>query len=664
MLKRFASISTRHWPKWAALLVSLFFMVLDSAHLPGWVIEYPRAWTPDIQSVIASAMYWLVDDAAIGPVTFSDFTRGIASLLEMPMRLLEGLLATGFTSGSGSRAHQVFPPIPWFAVLGLAIWLGHRVGGMRLAFLHTICFSYLAVFGQWHSSMVTLASIIVAVPLGIVIGTAGGIVAYRNNRAERAIMPLLDLMQTVPTFAYLVPILFMFGFGPAAAIVATVIYATPPMVRITLLSLKNVPEETQELGRMAGCSDRQFLWKIMIPCAQRGLMVGTNQVIMLSLNMVIIASMIGAGGLGYDVLISLRRLDIGKGLEAGLAIVFLAIVLDRFSQALANRPEPMHQADEDGSIVRRRYMTVLAIAGLIAASLGIGYVFPSSLTFPDAWTVSTADFWKSVVSWMNINLFDFIEGAKTLLLLHVLLPFKKFLLAQPWPWILFLVSFCGYALGGTRLALLTGSLVVFILLGGLWEKAIITVYLCGIAVIIATLIGIPIGILAAENKRAWIIVHGLIDTLQTLPTFVFLIPVVMLLRIGDIAAIFAVISYAVIPAIRYTAHGLSMVKPQLLEAGLVSGCTKRQLLWKVRLPMAFPEILLGLNQTVMMALSMLVITALVGTRDLGQEVLIALSRAEPGNGIVAGLGVAAIAIVTDRLLTAKARQTKERFGLK
>ncbi len=652
-----------HWPKWAALLVSLLFMALDSAHLPEWAIEYPRAWTPDIQSVIASAMYWLVDDAAIGPVAFSDFTRGIASLLEMPMRLLEGLLATGFTSGSGTRAHLVFPPIPWFAVLGLAIWLGHCVGGMRLALLHTICFSYLAVFGQWHSSMVTLASIMVAVPLGIVFGTAVGIAAYRNKGAERAIVPLLDLMQTVPTFAYLVPILFMFGFGPAAAIVATVIYATPPMVRITLLSLKNVPAETQEFGRMAGCSDWQFLWKIMIPSAQRGLMVGTNQVIMLSLNMVIIASMIGAGGLGYDVLISLRRLDIGKGLEAGLAIVFLAIVLDRFSQALANRPEPMHQVDRDGTIVRRRNMTVLAIAGLIVASLGIGYVFPSSLTFPDAWTVSTADFWQSVVSWMNINLFDFIEGAKTLLLLHVLLPFKKFLLAQPWPWILFLVSFCGYALGGTRLALLTGSLVVFILLGDLWEKAIITVYLCGIAVIIATLIGIPIGILAVENRRAWIIVHGLIDTLQTLPTFVFLIPVVMLLRIGDIAAIFAVISYAVIPAIRYTAHGLSMVKPQLLEAGLVSGCKKWQLLWKVRLPMAFPEILLGLNQTVMMALSMLVITALVGTRDLGQEVLIALSRAEPGNGIVAGLGVAAIAIVTDRLLTAKARQIKERFGM-
>ena len=229
MLTRFAPTSMRHWPKWAALLVSLLFMALGSAYLPEWAREYPRAWTPDFQSVVASAMYWLVDDAAIGPVTFSDFTRGIAWLLELPMRLLEGLFATGFTSGSGTQAHQVFPPIPWFAVLGLATWLGHRVGGTRLALLHAISFSYLAVFGQWHSSMITLASIVVAVPLGIVVGTAAGIAAYRNNWTERAIVPLLDLMQTVPTFAYLVPILFLFGFGPAAAIVATVIYATPPM---------------------------------------------------------------------------------------------------------------------------------------------------------------------------------------------------------------------------------------------------------------------------------------------------------------------------------------------------------------------------------------------------------------------------------------------------
>ena len=656
-------MNLRNWPKWGALIVSLGFLMFGADVVPDWAREFPRAWTPDFQSAIASAMYWLVDDAAIGPATFSDFTRGIAWTLELPMRLLERLLATGFSSGDGAQTYQLFPPVPWFTILGISVWLGYRIGGARLAILHGVCFAYLALFGHWQSSMITLASIVVAVPLGIAVGMTAGIAAYRNTWIEKVAVPVLDLMQTVPTFAYLVPILFLFGFGPAAAIVATVIYATPPMVRITLLSLKGVPAETQELGRMAGCSERQFLWKIMIPSAQRGLMVGTNQVIMLSLNMVIIASMIGAGGLGYDVLIPLRRLDVGRGLEAGLAIVLLAIVLDRFSQALANRPEPVHQTDKDGAIARSKRITAFGLTGFVLASLGLGYAFPSAQTFPDAWTISTADFWQAVVSWININLFDDVEAVKTVLLLYILVPFKKFLLAQPWLWVLFLVSFTGYALGGVRLALVTGTLTVFILLSGFWEKAVITVYLCGIAVVIATIIGIPIGILAAVNHRAWVIVHGLIDTLQTLPTFVFLIPVVMLLRIGDVAAIFAVVSYAVVPAIRYTAHGLSMVKPQLLEAGLVSGCTKRQLLWKVRLPMAFPEILLGLNQTVMMALSMLVITALVGTRDLGQEVFIALSRAEPGKGIVAGLGVAAIAIVTDRLLTAKARQTKERFGL-
>ena len=147
-------------------------------------------------------------------------------------------------------------------------------------------------------------------------------------------------MQTVPVFAYLLPILILFGFNPVAALIATVIYAMPPMVRITLLALRGVAPEIVEFGRMAGATPRQLTWKVMLPAARAPLMVGVNQVIMLSLNMVIIASMIGAGGLGYDVLAALRRLDIGGGLEAGVAIVLLAIVLDRLSQAFAHPRAP------------------------------------------------------------------------------------------------------------------------------------------------------------------------------------------------------------------------------------------------------------------------------------------------------------------------------------
>ncbi|MCL4159075.1 UNVERIFIED_CONTAM: hypothetical protein GTU68_019238 [Idotea baltica] len=191
----------------------------------------------------------------------------------------------------------------------------------------------------------------------------------------------------------------------------------------------------------------------------------------------------------------------------------------------------------------------------------------------------------------------------------------------------------------------------------------VTVYLCGVSVVIATIIGIPIGLFSALNERADRIVGVIIDTLQTLPSFVYLIPVVMLFRVGDFSAMIAVVLYALAPAIRYAAHGIKTVDPQLIEAGTVSGCTKRQLLWRIRAPLALPEIMLGINQTIMLALSMLVITALVGTRDLGQEVYIALTKADIGRGIVAGLAIAAIAIIADRMIAASARSMRKRYGL-
>ena len=210
---------------------------------------------------------------------------------------------------------------------------------------------------------------------------------------------------------------------------------------------------------------------------------------------------------------------------------------------------------------------------------------------------------------------------------------------------------------------MNGLMAGFILTTGLWEKAMITIYLCGASVVIASVIGIPFGIWAAISQRAGRIIGVVIDTLQTLPSFVYLIPVVMLFRIGDFTAMIAIVLYAITPAVRYAAHGIRSVNPELIEAGVVSGCTKRQLLTRIRLPLALPEILLGLNQTIMLALSMLVITALVGTRDLGQEVYIALTKADTGRGIVAGLSIAFIAIIADRIINASARNARIRYGL-
>jgi glycine betaine/proline transport system permease protein len=278
-------------------------------------------------------------------------------------------------------------------------------------------------------------------------------------------------------------------------------------------------------------------------------------------------------------------------------------------------------------------------------------------------TLTTGTFWSEVVGWINVNYFDTLEAIKNALLLNILIPFKRFLIDLPWLGVLGLLALAGWRIGGLRLALLTAALTLMIALMGQWEKAMITVYLCGISSMIAFAIGVPIGVLSAERQALWPWVQVVIDTLQTLPSFVYLMPAVMLFQVGDFTAMIAVVAFAVVPAIRYTALGLRGVDPRLIEAGRAMGCTGWQILTRIKLRLALPEILLGLNQTIMFALSMLVITALVGTRDLGQEVYIALTKADPGRGIVAGLAIAFIAIIADRLISAAARRARQRLGL-
>jgi glycine betaine/proline transport system permease protein len=628
-----------------------------------WAVEYPKAWQVPLARWISAAMKWLVGEAHFGLFSFRDLTRFVAALIDLPYRFVLNLLSTGFRSGQGSAAIMVVPPLSWLAVIAIVTLMGLYAGGRRLALLVAVCFGFLALFGQWESAMVTLASILVAVPLGVAGGLLLGITAWRWPAFERMLAPVLDLMQTIPVFAYLVPILFLFGFGPTAAVVATLIYAMPPMIRVTTLALRSVAPEISELGRMIGCTRRQMTWRVMVPSARESLMVGVNQVIMLSLNMVIIASMIGAGGLGFDVLAALRRLDIGAGIEAGLAIVALAVALDRLSQAFADKaagPQPFASASRGWF---GRYAYLLTALTIVVATALIGLILPAVQTYPEYLQISTGTFFSGVVEWINVNFFDTLEALKNAVLLNVLVPFKRLLGGLPWLGVTGLLAFAGYRLGGARLALICGGLSFVIAATGQWEKAMITVYLCGVSIVIAGLLGIPIGVLSAEREQVWRVVRVVIDTLQTLPAFVYLIPAVMLFRVGDFTAMIAVVAYAVTPAIRYTVLGLQRVDPKLVEAGKAMGCSPWQSFAKIKLKLALPEIMLGINQTIMLALSMLVITALVGTRDLGQEVYIALTKADTGRGLVAGLAVAFIAIIADRLISAGAARTKKRLGL-
>ncbi len=639
---------------WAAALAAVLVVFLLQERLP-WAVNYPTDAVIPVADWVSTLMRWI-------KTNFSWLTRSITAVLGVPLDFALNLLAKNFKIGHGADAY-VLPRLSWVGVCAAAFIAGHAAGGRKLGLLVGGCFLYIALFGQWTSAMLTLALISIAVPFCIVTGLFAGIWAWRKPWAEKLIVsPALDLMQTIPTFAYLIPMLLLFGNSPVSAMIATAIFATPPMVRATMLGLSRVPSEIDDFSEMAGCTARQKLWRVLLPSARPTLMVGVNQVIMLALNMVIIASMIGAGGLGYDVLLALRALKVGEAMEAGLAIVALAIALDRLSQAIAHKQAKGHVHQEENQNFWRRYPNLsLAIVILIVTTL-LGLFVPAFAAVPKAITFTTAPLWKAAVSWVTINFFDVIEAFRVALILNVLNPLRAFCEGFPWLGAVALLGLAGYQLGGLRLAALVAALTAFCAITGLWEKTMATVYLCGISAFIACLIGIPIGLMAARNDRFEKIVTPIIDTLQVLPSFCFIIPVVMLFRVGDVTAMIATVAFAVVPAIRYTNHGIRQVPPALIEAAKVSGCTPRQTFFRVQLPLALPEIMLGINQTILMALAMIIICAMVGTRDLGQEVFIALSKADSGRGIVAGLAIAFIGIVADRLFNAWTAKARARLG--
>uniref|UniRef100_UPI0035AF09A0 ABC transporter permease n=1 Tax=Devosia sp. TaxID=1871048 RepID=UPI0035AF09A0 len=430
-----AQVPRRPLPRagwWLAWLVAGVAFVALWWFGSGWAVDYPKAAQIPAMRYVGDLMKWLVNEAGFGLFSFVDLTRFIAALIELPYWFASSLIATGFMTSSGSAGVQIVPPISWIALIGGLGLVGLWAGGWRLAALVVALMAFIALFGQWGAAMTTLASILIAVPLGVVLGLFLGVLSYRLPLFEKAITPLLDLMQTVPVFAYLVPVLFLFGFGPTAAIVATIIYAMPPMTRLTVHALRSVPAEIDELGRMVGATPRQRMWKVMLPAAMPGLMVGANQVIMLSLNIVIIASMIGAGGLGFEVLGALRRLDFGVGLEAGFAIVALAIVLDRLSQAVASRLQSQPHRGEDRRPLVARHPYVLGAIVLVVGSGLLGLVEAGFQTFPEAGRLSTGSFWAEVIEWINVNFFTQLEAFKDFLLLNLLIPFKRLLLSLPW----------------------------------------------------------------------------------------------------------------------------------------------------------------------------------------------------------------------------------------
>jgi glycine betaine/proline transport system permease protein len=224
--------------------------------------------------------------------------------------------------------------LPWFVVIIAIAAAAWKLSGWKLALGSTLGLLFIGILGLWELAMSTLAIVLAATLLAIIIGVPVGILMARNDVVEQIMRPILDLMQTMPSFVYLIPALMLFGLGKVPALLSTFIYAVPPAIRLTNLGIRQVPKDVIECGRAFGSTSRQLLFKVQLPLAMPTIMAGVNQTIMMALAMVVIASMIGAGGLGKEVLTGIAQLKVGKGFTGGISIVVLAIIMDRLTQAL------------------------------------------------------------------------------------------------------------------------------------------------------------------------------------------------------------------------------------------------------------------------------------------------------------------------------------------
>ena len=607
---------------------------------------------------------------------FGEITRaistGILFLIEFVREVLLGGVKTivAFSGWDWATANPwaKWPALPWTVVTaGIAI-LGYSLGGIRLALFVGGAFVYIAVFGQWEPSMQTLSFVLIAAPVAVLFGLLLGVWAFKNKTVETIINPLLNMAQIVPHFSYLIPVMVFFGIGDHAGAIATVIFATPPMVRLTLLGLKKVPPEVGEAGLMSGCTDRQLMRKVLIPSARRDILIGVNQVIMQCLAMVVIASLIGAKGLGNDLLIALNRLRIGTALEIGICIVLLAIVLDRLSLAWANK-----QTDYFADLTFRErhkhfiWFLIVFVVGVVLALIGSA-IFKEGFNYlyliPHNKGITTAEFWQAGVDWVWDTFFYSLKGFNEWLIVQVLIPVKEAYLAMPVVATFTLTMGIGYIVGGIRSALIIGGLLLFIALTEWWDRALITAYLVTVSVVISSIIGIVAGTICAQHPATTRFMLNVCDTFQTFPSFIYLIPVMMLFGVTDTSVLIAIVVYATVPATRYTIEGLRSVPETLHDAGSMSGVSRIQRYLSIELPMSFPHLALGVNQTVVFALSMVIIGAMIGTDDLGQLILGSLSdKKGVGNGLVLGVCVAFIGLAIDQVIRTWANQRKQALGL-
>ncbi|TXK43012.1 proline/glycine betaine ABC transporter permease [Nonomuraea sp. C10] len=534
--------------------------------------------------------------------------------------------------------HAVLVAMGWPGLIGVMGGLAWLAGGWRVALMAVAGFCSFGVFGLWESSVETLALVSAAVLLSLAIGVPLGIWAGMSARVRKAVTPVLDVMQIMPTFAYLAPLALFFHIGAPAGVIATMIYSIPPAIRITALAIEQVSPTAVEASASLGATRAQTLFKVYLPLARSTMALAVNQTIMMALSMVVIANLISAPGLGSDIIRGLSRAQVGIMLPAGIAIVIMAVILDRMMVSVARR-DP-HSRIGRGNVAAAG---VLAVAGLVAAAF-VPRQWPEDLTVSVTRPINEAVLWAET-SWYGVT--TFVKDTVTIYLLN---PLETVFTTAPWWLVAAAVLLVAWRVSGVRPALTALVCLLGIALLGTWEHSMRTLTTVAVAVVATLAIGVLLGVAAARSDRFSAVQRPLLDAAQTMPAFVYLLPALALFGTTRFTAIFASIIYAVPPVVRLVEDGIRHVPTSVIEAAASTGSTSAQILWKVQLPMARRAILLAANQGIVLTLAMVVVGGLVGAGALGYDVVLGFSqRPDFGMGFVAGVATVLLGVMLDRI---------------
>ncbi|GHH28384.1 ABC transporter permease [Streptomyces lanatus] len=549
------------------------------------------------------------------------------------------------------------PQIGWLGIVGIAGYVSWAVGNWRVALLAVAGFTFLGLQGLWQESMDTLALTLSAVLVALLFAIPLGVWAGLSDRVNRIITPLLDFMQTMPTFVYLAPLTLFFLIGGASATIATVIYAAPPTIRITAHAIRNVSKTTVEAADSLGATRRQSLLKVLLPMSKRTVVMGVNQTIMAALAMVTIAALIDAPGLGKTVVQALQSLDVGTAFNAGLAIVVMAIVLDRVTTAASTREEAARNSKNRFLAWRRPLLGAGAAIAAVLVYLSHTYLWAAEFPGEGSTGSAIARGADTVTTWAQDNLSGLTNAFRDAITNGLLNPFQTLLTDSPW-WLVGAVLIAlAVVLGGWRAGITTAVCVGLLVGTGLWSDGMTTLASTLVATVLVMVLGIVFGVWMGRSTLVDRLIRPTLDAAQVMPPFVYLVPFLALFGATRFTAIVAAIVYGAPVAMKIIADGIRAVPETTVEAATSAGCNTWQIITKVQLPMARSALTLATNQGLIYVLSMVVVGGLVGAGALGYDVVAGFSQGQLyGKGLAAGLAIVLLGVMFDRITQAAARR--------